>query len=253
MKFSNMQVSSLKSFIVPALILVTIVLMIPFAFIPLLNNVKSTNDQLRQESERLAKLSEKLAVLDSLDEQEISEKLALAEEALPVGKSLAQLVVGVQNLAARSSLLVDGVSLSPGKVATESAVEKVSDKTQTEKSSQSKVEPKSDTLIVQLSLRGTVSQVEKFLSGLQRAKRLSFAEDVDLKSSERKSFLVEITLSIPFRPIPKLTGDVLAQPVPLLGEENKKTLELIDQFVNITNIKINEVGTGKVKDPFKGD
>ncbi len=253
MKLFGFDLSGIKSFVVPTLILVTIILIIPFAFIPLLNNAQKTNDSLKKQQDRLARLSEKLEVLNALDEKDINDKLTLAEQALPVGKSLAQLVVGIRSLAISSDLLLEGISLSPGKVGTESAAkESESSDLSSEGASQGRHEKKRDTLVLQVSLRGTISAVENFLSKIQHAKRLSFANDVSLESSEQKKFTVEIQLLTPFRPVPRLTGDALAEPLPLLSAKNEETLSLIEEFDSYTNIQINEVKTNVVKDPFKG-
>lgn len=255
MKLSDFDFSRLKSFVVPALILVTVVLLIPFAFIPLLDNAKKTNDSLKQEQERLGRLSEKLDFLNSLDEKDINDKLASVELALPVGKSLAPLMVGVHNLAVNSGFLIEDISLSPGRVGTESAKkEVVTADTSQEEASQGKSKVKQDRLdrlVLSLALRGSIGALEDFLSRLESAKRLSFAGNVKANLSEERGFEVRINLLTPFRPIPKLAGDILAEPLPLLSAENEETLKLIEEFTNFTDIQINEVNT-KVKDPFKG-
>src|SRR3989344_2207827 len=128
MKPFKIDLSGLKSFVIPFLILVTVSLLVPFAFLPFLGNVRGTNESLKKQKERLGELSEKLEILNSLDEGKINENLTLAEQTLPVGKSLAPLVIGIQNLALGSNLLVDGISLSPGKVSTVSAQIQISPK-----------------------------------------------------------------------------------------------------------------------------
>lgn len=258
MKLSNLNSVALKSFVVPTLILLTIILIIPFAFMPLLNNVKKTNDSLKEQQNRLKKLSTKLDVLNSLDEQDINEKLSLAEQALPVGKSLPQLVLGLQNLAMsadkKDPLMVEGISLSPGRVSTESATKETASSSETEDAAtQANTGEREDILVLQLKLKGKLSSVEKFLAKLQRGKRLSFADNVNLGSSEEiRGYTIEIRLLIPFRPVPKVEGDVLEEPIVAVSDQNLETLKLVDDFFNFTNIQINEVPTNIVKDPFKG-
>src|SRR3989344_1130608 len=121
MNFTKFNLASLKTFVVPTLILITILLIVPFAFVPLLNNVKETNKKLQSEQERLDNLADKLKILNALDESDINDKLAKTEQVLPVGKSLASLVVGIQNLAVGNNLFVEAITLNPGSVATDSA------------------------------------------------------------------------------------------------------------------------------------
>ena len=241
MKISQLDLSKLKTFVVPVLILVTIVLMIPFAFIPLLNNVRDTNDSLKSEQERLDKLAVKLEVLDSLDENDINDKLSISEQVLPVGKSLASLVVGIQNLAVSNKLAVEGITLNPGGVATNSA--DVSSSGETDDNS----------LVLELTLTGKIASVQKFLDKLQVAKRLIFTEEANLTSDDQtKEYQVKFFLKTPFRPVTQSSSDAPLEILPLLSEANLKTLDLVKGFTNVTNISITEVRTGVVKDPFSG-
>ena len=248
----KIDLSIFKSFVVPALIIVTIILIIPFAFIPLLNNVRETNDSLKSDQERLKNLSDKLDTLNSLDEAEINEKLAIVEQGLPVGKDLAPLIVGVQNLAAGSNLLVEGISLSPGSVATESAGTKSTtnqSSPQVTPNSQGDINP--DALSLQLKLRGNLKDLILFLSKLQKSKRLSFADIVSFERGDDES-TITVELSTPFRPLQKVEGDIASSPLQLLTSVHEATLDIIEAFTNITNIQINEVKTNIIKDPFKG-
>ena len=249
----KIDLSIFKSFVVPALIIITIILIIPFAFIPLLNNVRETNDSLKSDSERFKKLSDKLDTLNTLDEAEISEKLTIVEQGLPVGKDLAPLIVGVQNLAAGSNLLVEGISLSPGNVATESAGTKENTANQSSSqatpNSQGDINP--DALSLQLKLRGNLKDLILFLSKLQQSKRLSFADVVNFERGDEES-TITVELSTPFRPVHQADGDIAALPLQLLTSVHNATLDIIKAFTNITNIQINEVKTNIIKDPFKG-
>ena len=257
MKFSKINLASLKSFIVPTLILLTIGLIVPFAFIPLLDNVKETNNKLKADQERLGILSEKVNVLDSIDESDVNDKLSRSEQVLPVGKSLASLVVGIQNLAVGNKLTVVGITLSPGKVATDSATpaETANDQTGGPSSVGNRAldsQPKGNVLVLELNLNGSISSLQQFLAKLQNAKRLVFPNEVSLTSDEEeKNFVIKIFLEAPFRPVPKAQGDFVAEPLPELSEKDLETLEFVDRFTNVTNIKITEVKVG-LKDPFSG-
>lgn len=241
MKISRVDLSKLRTFVVPVLILATIILLVPFAFIPLLNNVKETNENLKSEQERLERLSTKLEVLNSLDENDINDKLSISEQVLPVGKSLASLVVGIQNLAVGSKLSVKGITLNPGAVATNSA------------DVSSSGEDDENSLVLELNLSGKIASVQKFLSKLQVAKRLVFVDEAALTSDdETKEYEIKFFLKTPFRPVPKSGADAVSESLPTLSEANLKTLELVEGFTNVTNISITEVKIGVVKDPFSG-
>ena len=252
MKPFKIDLSSLKSFVIPVLILVTISLLVPFAFIPFLNNVKGTNESLKKQKERLGRLSEKLEILNSLDEREINENLTLAEQTLPVGKSLAPLIVGIQNLALGSNLLVDGISLSPGKVSTVSAQTQISPKSSEPNKNINPSETRriKDSLVLNISLVGNIDGLREFLAKLEHARRISFPDDVSLTSSDERGFQIKVVLLMPFRPVPKSAGDALAEPLAVLSEKDKQTLEQISKLVDFTNIQIKEVKTNVVKDPF---
>lgn len=254
MKLFKIDLSGLKNFIVPTLILITILIIIPFSFVPLLNNLKTTNDTLRQERERLGRLSDKLEILSNLDEESINEKLVVVESALPVGKSIAPLVVGIQNLAGGSNLKIEGINISPGQVSTISATiqpeEALNTAADSGKSSSQASPEEKDTLSLKVSLLGTIDNLKAFLFKLESAKRLTLVNNLSSEISESKSFKFTLQLSAPFRSIPRLAGDIAAQAIPLISDKNEKTLKLIEEFIDYTNIKLPESKTG-VTDPFK--
>ena len=253
MKLTSSSFVGLKSFIVPTLILVTIVLIVPFAFIPLLENVSKTNTRLKEQEERLDGLSTKIDDLGSLDEGDINEKLFLAEQALPVGKSLAPLLIGIQSLAINSNLTIEGMTLSPGKVATSSATKANVSQTSTRKTTGKQGGVKKDAIILNLELSGTIRNVEKFLNLLQGSKRLSFADEVGIQSGSERGFDISIQLSTPFRTVSIVGDDVLTEPIPKVSDSNLSTLEFVNKLTSITNSQINEVPTNVVKDPFMGE
>ncbi|MEX0616781.1 MAG: hypothetical protein WD231_03170 [Candidatus Woykebacteria bacterium] len=250
MKLFNIDLKNLKALAVPALIAVTILVIIPFVILPLLRNVRETNNSLNNDRERLRNLSNKLGTLNSLDEAEINQKLSEANIALPAGKQVAPLVVGLQNLALGSNLAVDEISLTPGKVSTESAKAATASATaaQTQPAAPSGQLSK-DSLILKLSLSGSVSSLEAFLEKLEMAKRISSIDSLAATDSEGSKFQILFQLSIPFRPVEFSSDDLAAEQIPALSADNERTLLLIDKFINFTDIQIQEGRTG-VANPF---
>lgn len=251
----KVDLTGLKSLIVPLLIVITVIVIIPFAFLPLLDNVSETNNDLDKEQKRLTILADKLDFLNSLDEQDVTDKISIVEKALPVGKSLAPLVVGMQNLAISHDLIVESINLSPGRVGTESAEVNKSGTPQSS-SSQTAVDSKTkkNSLFLEINLKGKIADLIKFLKKLEGAKRLSLIDQLSVESSEEvKDREINIQLSVPFRPVRQVSGDIIAQPLPTLSDANLETLSLIEGFVDYTNIQINTVRTNIIKDPFKDD
>jgi len=232
-------------------------LLIPFAFLPLVRNVKDTNGQLKDQKMRLKRLSDKISVLNSLNEQDINSQLSQVETALPSNKSVAALVVGIQNLAAGTNLIVDGITLSPGPVATASA--KPAQSTTPVPSTPTTVSPSTNTTLVSvadssltldINLTGSISSFKEFLSRLERAKRLSFVDNINFTQNSKGSYDVSISLITPFRSVPQLSGDIVSNPLPTLSSQNEETLKIINEFVDYTNIQIPETSVG-VQNPFK--
>lgn len=245
----NSKLSALKIYIVPILVIVTIVLLVPLVLMPQLENIKEKNVELKKATEGLESLKTKLAALNAIDENDESLKLIEMETVVPSGKELAQIVVGVRSIAAQSNLFVAEMVFKPGKVATGSATASAAKKVKADQAKTDKEEDK-DKLTFSTILRGSLSNVNKFLGRIEKAKRLLGISIIETKKEEKaNSYSFDFEIAAPFTQVePK--ADIVSAPLPELTSEHLAVYDFVTGFTSYTNVSIPQVPTG-VKDPFR--
>ena len=248
----NMNLSAFRVYIVPILVLLTIVLLVPLVLMPQLDRIKEKNLEVKKGNERLVALNKKIEALNGIDETDESLKLLEMEKVVPGGKELAQLVVGMRNLAALSKLKVTEMTFEPGKVATGSATATASatkkEKAAIAREKKTKEEEQKDKVIFSMSLGGKLSRVKGFLAKIEKAKRLLGVRKIEITEDE-KIYKIDFEILVPFTEREK-KGDVVASPLPILTALHESAYEFVSKFNNFTNMSIPLVPKG-IKNPFK--
>ena len=245
----NANLSPLRLYIVPILVLLSIILLVPLVLMPQIQRIRDKNLELKGSSERLKMLETKLDALEQVDETDESQKLIEVEEAVPSGKDLAPFVVGVRRLAGQAKLTVVEMELKPGKVATQSATVSATKKLKAVAAKEAKEEDK-DKINVSLGLKGNLADFEKFLKKIERAKRLLGVYSIEIsQQKEDKKFKFDLGISVPLKELSS-RGDIVAASLPEYTPFHQKVFDFIGDFINYTNVAVQKVKTG-VKDPFK--
>ena len=246
----NVNLSPFKVYIVPVLVLLTIILLVPLVLMPQLNRIKDKSLEVEEGNERLEALNSKIEALDSIDENDESLKLIEMNKIVPGGKELAKLVVGMRNLAAQSGLKVAEMKFEPGKVVTSSATASATkrEKAQIASDNKLKEEEQKDKVIFTLSVKGALSKVNKFLTKIEKAQRLLGVRKIEI-FKDIKVYKIDFEIFAPFTEREK-KGDVVASPLPTLTSIHLKVYEFVSKFKNLTNISIPLVPKG-VTNPFK--
>ncbi len=240
--------SIMKLYMVPLLVVLVILLLVPFVLLPQLQTIRDKNLEVRIGQERLDSINSKLKILGSIDEEEERLKLLEMEKLIPSSKELASLVVGVRSLASKSDLSVVAMELSPGRVATSSATTSSSKKSKAFAAREKKED--SEKITFELTLKSKkVSNLQKFLTAIQKAKRLLGVETIDIRRDEKGVYTFVLEIIAPVREL-RSSGDVVASPLPVLTDSHKRVFDFVADFINFTNVTIQKVKTG-VKDPFK--
>ncbi|MDP2720381.1 MAG: hypothetical protein Q8O75_00260 [bacterium] len=244
----NTNLSPIKIYIVPVLVLVTTVLLVPLVFMPQLARIKDKNLTVKRGNDRLTALNNKIRALGAIDENEESLKLIEMENVVPSEKNLDQLIVGVRNLAAQSDLKVIEFKLKPGKVATSSATGAATKKSKTTTPTAKKQEEKDKTTFT-LSLNGELANINKFLDQIEKVKRLLGINVITTKRETSGTYLFDFEVFTPFKGV-KSQGDVVAASLPSLTTEHLGIYNFVVKLENYTNVSIPLVPKG-VTDPFK--
>ncbi len=250
----------LKSYIVPVFSIIAVLVMIPVFIMPQLNQIADASKVINKNQARLDTIEKKAKDLEKLSQKKdtLDQKINIIEQALPVDKSIAPLVSGIQQLAINSGLSVKSFKIQPGKTATESA--KAASPTQsTPKTTSAKQKTEtavttaaSKNLIFQMSLQGGTKAFGSFLTALEKAKRILVLEEFKSQSTDGVSFTFDIFLQAPYAPLPKLSEDQVGESLPTLTVQNENLIEDLNssEFQDVTESQINPGPTGVV-DPFQ--
>lgn len=238
-----------RLYIVPLFVVLVIVLLVPLVLLPQLEVIRDKNLEVQKSQERLDLLNTKLEVLSLIDEEDESQKLNEIEEVVPSKKELARLVVGVRSLASKAGLSVVAMEFSPGNVASGSATTSSSKRIKAEKANAKKEDKDKTTFMLSVKTK-KVSDLQKFFTNIQKAKRLLGVNTVEISRDEEENlYTYELEIIAPFRGI-QSKGDIVATPLPPLTQIHNEVFDFVADFINFTNVTIQKVKTG-VKDPFK--
>lgn len=237
-----------RLYIVPLFVVLVIVLLVPLVLLPQLQTIRDKNLEVQKSQERLDLLKTKLEALSLIDEEDENLKLSVIEEVVPSRKELARLVVGVRSLASKAGLSVAAMEFNPGIVASESATTASSKRVKAAKAKSKKEDKEKTTFMLSVKTK-KVSDLQKFFTNIQKAKRLLGVNTVEINRDEEDVYTFDLEIIAPFREI-KSKGDIIATPLPLLTQIHDEVFDFVADFINFTNVTIQKVKTG-VKDPFK--
>lgn len=226
MNMSNFNFQKFTEYVVPALTFVVLIALIPLVIMPQLGRIAQANSTLKSKTARLDTLNKKFQVLQSLDSADIEGKLQNVEIALPSGKGLAPMIEAIKKLSANANLVVNAIKLNPGKIASNSATPAALHPNQPAPTTKLK-----SSLEVAVELSGKTVDFEKFLSLVEKAKRIVIVESLIITKNPGKPDNFSLTLGVPFQPISTDSSDILAQPVPELSGADQQLYDtLMTQF-----------------------
>lgn len=254
MKTNNFE--QVKKYLVPVFSIIAVFVMIPVFIMPQLTRISDASKIINKNQKRLDAIEKKALDLEKLSKQKdsLDKKIEIIEQALPVDKSVAPLVSGIQQLAITSGLVVGSFKIVPGKTATEAAKPVSNTQASVKNAATDQTQQKtssSKNLIFQITLLGGTKQFKTFLTTLEKAKRILVLDEFKSQSSDGTLFKFDIFLSAPYAPLPKISKDQVSEPLPLLTTQNEKLLDALNssEFQDVTQSQITPGPTGVV-DPF---
>jgi Tfp pilus assembly protein PilO len=249
----------IKNYLIPVFSIIAVLVMIPVFIMPQLDKIAESSKIINKNQDRLNSLEDKAEALDKLaeDKDRIDADIRVVEQALPVDKSLAPLVSGLQQLAINSGLGVKSFKIAPGRTATESAraggqtTAQTAPRTPAGTTEQSTATSRTD-LVFQMNLRGGSEQFGTFLTAIEKAKRILVLQEFKATYDDNiRAFEFEIFLQAPYAPLPKLSEDQEAEALPTLSAQNKNLIEDLNssEFQDVT--LPTTPGPRGVVDPFQ--
>lgn len=250
----------LKAFSIPFVSLLVVVLVVIFAILPLWRKVSSKQTELKQDKARLSRLITKEQDLKNLDENKVAEQFQHAEMALPSGKEVPALLVGLSRLYQDQGLGLTALKIIPGSVATESATPKDSSASVNASPLPSakigvgnQIFPKNRRLDFDIVLSGTLEQARGFLKTLEKSVRLMIVNSFAYSSNRTTSPTITMNISVPFEPFPALPKD-FAEPLPKLSTTDNSVLSKVSSYTPVTsaftNGVTNTVTNNSTNNPF---
>lgn len=164
-----------------------VALLVTFSGIaPQINSLFDLRREIEAGQEKTAILRQKTIDLENIDAQEAFNSLASVDKILPSKKPLLELLTSLNVVAGKNNIVFMDMSLSPGKIASESAeFLGVAKKTSKKKKAQpQKKNDGYDTLIVELEIAGLFSDVQQFFLDVERVAPLTTITSlsIDIKS-----------------------------------------------------------------------
>lgn len=215
---------SLKIYLFPSFSLLVILLLFSFVVKGKILEIFKIRGEIRSQRERLSRLIEKQTALAALDETTLKEEFLLANEAIPSKRDVAGFLAQVERIALESGLLVEGVSLEGGGIATESAEEQ-------ETSARKKGE---DMFRSRVAIKGEVERIRDFLSKLLKSRRVVEVNKVQLtapfsQTATPSAMTAILTVDVFFKLLPETMGAAEA-PLPQITQKEKEVYEQISSF-----------------------
>ena len=250
----NIKFNNLKSYLIPMLSFVAVVVMVPVFIMPQLNQIAADSKVINDDKSKLDAINSKVGELQSLKNNETSLQtdLATTEKVLPISKALAPMVLGIQQIAINNRLAINKIHLQPGEVATTSAQPSSS---QTNSTNSPATEPdlqtSPDTIIMNLEMSGSLDSLGNFLKVLEVGRRLLLLKTFKADENAENSYLVRISFTVPYSPLPTLSPDQLTSPLPAISQQDRQLLtKLANQLKDVTAAQIIPGPVGEVN-PFK--
>lgn len=220
----------LKIYLFPSFSLLLVLLLFSFVIKGKILAIFEVRGKIRSQREQLSRLIEKQTALSALDETALKEQFLLANEAVPSERDVAGFLAQVERIALENGLLVEGVTLEGGEIATESA-EKIEEVEEKETPLQKETE---DKFRSQVTIKGEVERIRDFLEKILGSKRVVEVNKVQLSApltqvATPSAMTATLTVDVFFKLLPETMGAAEA-PLPQITQKEKEVYEQISLF-----------------------
>lgn len=227
-------ITKYQPFFPPVLLIFFSLGVILWGIIPGMQKTFEQFDQAKSVQEEIDRLKKKLAVLESLDEATLQQKLLIATSAIPLDKSLPTLLRTVETLTGQTNVTLTSVTLQDlGSLSTESAKIITADEKQL------------GTSIIPFSVlvSGGYDSVGQFLDQSTRIRRIIHARTFTLNLESKDQLSTQILFDAFYAPLPKVSS--VPELVPVTNKE-EQILTGINQFANMSQTPLFAAGTTNI-------
>lgn len=224
-----------RDFLFPGMAIVLILFSFLVILKPRLTDLFQLRRDLGKQKEELARLSQKVAVLEGYDQNELQIRSEQVLKVLPTEKDAPFVLATVRGLTSRHNLELESLTIEVGEISTESAQTKTKEKAL-------------PSLDLQLSVAGSLNDFYDFLSALESTTPIMRINQVDF-SRQGTTVEDQIQLSSYYLMVPKTIGKTDRQIIPLTSKEETIYQELSQYKSAPTGETLPLVGSGK-ENPF---
>ncbi len=231
-------------------------LVLTSGIIPQINGIFDTQREISQGQEKLSSLRQKTQDLENIEAREAFSSVESVNRILPSKKPLLELLSALNLVAGRNNVSFVDLSLSPGKIASESA-EFIGDaKTSARKrSSQQKSSDKGyDTLTVELEVSGLFSKVQQFFEDIEKVAPLITITSLslDIKSDDiiRPTDEVQAEIVLDTYYFTQAVKAGLSSNLPDIGSKEQEIIAEINSYLYPTVSVGDQIEGGGLEDLF---
>lgn len=197
---------------------------------------------------------------NQLEEVQLSEAFAKVDQVnkvMPSGKQLLATLVALNQVVSQSKVHITGIELAPGSIASDSA--ETTAKTSAAAKAKAKgksVRPRSDydSIDIELSVEGTLPDINEFLTRMESIAPLMIVTDLSLNlgalehADSTRIFQTKVGVSSYF--FTKSITSTVESAIPQLGTGERSTLDLLASFVYPVQDNATQVQGGGLDDLF---
>lgn len=229
------ELSKFQSFLFPVVVVVLILVSAMTILKPKLSDLLETRRDLAKQKRDLAQLTQKVAILEGYDQNELQTRTDQINKVLPREKDGPLILATIRTLVSDYNLELSSLTIEVGEIATESAESK-------------RKEELVPSLAIQLSISGGIENLYDFLEAIESTAPLMRIDTISI-AREGSTAESKIQLFSYYLAEPKDIGKVGRQIVPITPEEEEVYQELSRYQPTSVGTELPYVGSGK-ENPF---
>ena len=235
---------------------ILVVLMVVFlGIIPQVNNLLDMRREIDSGQERLSILRQKTIDLENIEAKEAYDSLESVNRLLPSKKPLLELLTALDLVSGKNNVTFVDLSLSPGKIASESAeFLDVAKTTSRRKKIQSSTGDGYDSLVVELEIFGLFNNVQQFFLDIEKVAPLTTITSLslDIKSNDiiRPSDEVQAEVVLGSYYFTQSVAAGLGSSLPNIGNKEREIIEEIKNYLYPTINVQKQIEGGGLEDLF---
>jgi len=196
-----------KKYSIPAAVILACFFLILFIIIPQFQNWQTSNEQTNLTKQKLESLNRDIDIISKIDTGSLNNNLQLTAKALPADKDFLAIIDSVMHASIATAVALDDFTFRVGELGSQ--------------------EPKTQTLQLELTIKGSTSDVNRFILALEKQLPLSDITNIQINGDSS----AQVTVIFYYEPFPKLNFDAAKTIAPLTDEENA-TLQALQQRSN---------------------